>query len=178
LLEEIQRLAIVIRPWTEFVRLVEPPTRAAALEKLAHARTERTAAILLDQANGALETALKAIREQLRQRDATSARQSLDELLKFAALGQRLVEPWRVVVAGAPNVGKSSLVNALAGYQRSVVAPVPGTTRDVVTTALAFDGWPVELADTAGLRDAADELEEAGVARARATLLAADLVVW
>ena len=60
-----------------------------------------------------------------------------------------------MVVAGPPNVGKSSLVNALAGYQRAVVSEVAGTTRDVVTVQLAFDGWPVELTDTAGLRDAA-----------------------
>ena len=64
-----------------------------------------------------------------------------------------------------------------AGYQRSVVSPTPGTTRDVVTTTVAFDGWPVELADTAGLRDAAG-LEADGVERAKAVLASADLVVW
>jgi tRNA modification GTPase len=67
-------------------------------------------------------------------------------------LGRHLTRPWRVVVAGAPNVGKSSLINALAGFTRTVVTAVPGTTRDVVATAAAIDGWPVELIDTAGLR--------------------------
>src|SRR5206468_2220750 len=79
---------------------------------------------------------------------------------------------------GAPNVGKSSLVNALAGYQRSIVAPTPGTTRDVVATTLAIDGWPVELSDTAGLHGEGEQLERAGMARARAAAAAADLCVW
>jgi tRNA modification GTPase len=81
-------------------------------------------------------------------------------------------------VAGAPNVGKSSLVNALAGYQRTVVTAVPGTTRDVVTTALAIDGWPVELIDTAGQHESADELEVQGISRARAASADADLCLW
>ena len=102
----------------------------------------------------------------------------VDELARDAPLGRHLTRPWRVVVAGAPNVGKSSLVNALAGYQRSVVAPTPGTTRDVVTTRLALDGWPVELADTAGLRAGDSALEEEGIRRARATAAAADLCLW
>jgi tRNA modification GTPase len=145
---------------------------------LTRAPTVRTAAILLDQVNGALPRKLADLDAALAASDQSTAERLLAELLRFADLGRHLVEPWKVVIAGPPNVGKSSLVNALAGYQRSVVAPIPGTTRDVVTTALAFAGWPVELADTAGLRAAAEELEEAGIARARATLAAADLAVW
>src|SRR5207244_3542080 len=99
------------------------------------------------------------------------------ELAKFAPVGRHLVEPWKVVVAGAPNVGKSSLVNALAGYQRAVVSEVAGTTRDAVSVQLAFDGWPVELTDTAGLRDA-EGLEAEGIERARRVLAEADLVLW
>jgi tRNA modification GTPase len=88
-----------------------------------------------------------------------------------------LVAPWRVVFAGPPNVGKSSLINALAGYQRAIVSPTPGTTRDVVTLTTAIDGWPVELADTAGLRSTDDELEAAGVELAQSALATADLAV-
>ncbi len=131
-----------------------------ALEPLTQATTLRTAAILLDQYHGAF----------LRSNPAS--------LRPFASLGRHLVSPWKVVIAGLPNVGKSSLINALAGFQRSVVAPIPGTTRDVVRVRLAFDGWPVELSDTAGLRTGAGELESAGIAKARAEYAAADLRIW
>jgi small GTP-binding protein len=73
-------------------------------------------------------------------------------------------------------VGKSSLINALVGYQRSIVFDEPGTTRDVVTAETALDGWPIQFIDTAGLRDSdADDLEAAGIALARQQLDAADL---
>ncbi len=81
------------------------------------------------------------------------------------------------MLAGRPNVGKSRLLNALAGYERAIVDPSPGTTRDVVTIRVALDGWPVELADTAGLRASDDAVEAAGIATARARQGEADLVV-
>lgn len=149
--------------------------RGGVWELLSRAPTLRTANVLLDQAHGAFDRAVRATLEAI---DAgADARPLLAELTRYAPAGKHLVEPWRVVIAGAPNVGKSSLVNALAGYQRAVVSPTPGTTRDVVTTTLAFDGWPVELADTAGLHDAIG-LEAEGIERARARLACADLVVW
>jgi tRNA modification GTPase len=102
----------------------------------------------------------------------------LAELARYSPVGRHLTEPWRVVIAGAPNVGKSTLANALAGYPRSVVAATPGTTRDVVTTRLAIDGWPVELADTAGLRRGTEELERLGIDRAEAAAVRADVCLW
>ncbi len=81
------------------------------------------------------------------------------------------------MLAGRPNVGKSRLLNALAGYGRAIVDPSPGTTRDVVTVRTAVDGWPVELADTAGLRDPDDAIEAAGIALARARQREADLLL-
>lgn len=128
------------------------------LRMLTHAPTLRTASILLDQYHG---TAHKTERYEL-----------------LRSVGEHLVTPWKVVVAGPPNVGKSSLINALAGYQRSVVAPIAGTTRDVVRVNIALDGWPIELSDTAGLHDSTAELEAEGIARARAMLNDADLVLW
>ncbi len=113
--------------------------------------------------------------EDLLDASIDEARCRLDELLRWADFGQHLTQPWRVVLCGRPNVGKSSLVNALLGYSRSIVYDQPGTTRDVVTAVTAFDGWPVELSDTAGIRDAADLLESAGIERARRQLAEADL---
>jgi len=94
------------------------------------------------------------------------------------AVGGGFLGPWRVVVAGAPNVGKSSLVNALAGYQRSIVSPLPGTTRDVVSAMLAIDGWPIELIDTAGLHGTGDSLEAAGIHLAEQAAATAHLCLW
>jgi tRNA modification GTPase len=145
---------------------------------LTEATTTRTAAILLDQYHGAFDRAIAEIVAALDVGDLSTARQHLDQLAMLAPVGRHLTTPWRVVVAGAANVGKSSLVNALAGFQRSVVSPTPGTTRDVVTVRLAVDGWPVELVDTAGLRGEASGLEMEGIDRARMALTEADLVLW
>jgi tRNA modification GTPase len=134
---------------------------------LAQAPTTRTASILLDQ------TCIDW--PKLLEQASAETRQRLQELIP---LGRHLIEPWRVVIAGPPNVGKSSLMNALAGYTRSVVSPTPGTTRDVVTARLAIDGWPIEMIDTAGLRQAPTGLEQQGIQRARAALEQADLRLW
>jgi tRNA modification GTPase len=84
----------------------------------------------------------------------------------------------RVVVAGPPNAGKSSLVNAIAGSERAIVTDIPGTTRDHIEVPLAIGGLPILLIDTAGLRDADDPVETIGVARARALVEAADVLIW
>ncbi len=166
-------------PWEELERrTADGPVRAEALAALTRAATPRTAAILLDQYHGAFDRAIETVRGALRAGDLAGAGRLLGELAAWASLGRHLTEPWRVVMAGAPNVGKSSLVNALAGYRRSVVAAVPGTTRDVVTVRVALDGWPVELADTAGWREGAGALESAGINLARAAAADADLCLW
>ncbi len=84
----------------------------------------------------------------------------------------------RVVVAGPPNAGKSSLINALVGSDRIIVSDVPGTTRDFVEIPLALGGMPIVLTDTAGLRDTADRVEAEGVGRARALVEVADILLW
>ncbi len=91
--------------------------------------------------------------------------------------GERLREGLVFVVGGAPNVGKSSLVNALASRDVAIVSPIPGTTRDALETRVVLGGVPVTLVDTAGLRDAEDAIEAEGVRRARARAEAADLVI-
>ncbi len=165
--------------WKDYVRRTEAdPLSAEAAIALAQATTLRTASILLDQHRGALRNALADIVVAIDNGDSGIAEGMLDRLLRYASVGEHLTKPWRVVVAGAPNVGKSSLVNALAGYQRSIVAATPGTTRDVVTTSIALDGWTIALADTAGLRSEADALEAEGIDRARTTMADADLCLW
>lgn len=84
----------------------------------------------------------------------------------------------RVVVAGPPNAGKSSLINAIAGQERAIVTDVPGTTRDHIEVPLALDGVPILLTDTAGLRETDDPVEAIGVARAGALTEMADVLLW
>lgn len=152
------------------------PLAGRAEADLPLAETERAALILLDQANGALDAAIGRIIDRI-DVDPSGAAGELSALLARSAVGRRLVDGWRVALAGRPNVGKSRLLNALAGYGRAIVSPTPGTTRDVVTARLAIDGWPVELADTAGLRESVDPIERGGVAAARSRHAAADLVL-
>ncbi|KAG7246851.1 hypothetical protein CRUP_017084, partial [Coryphaenoides rupestris] len=87
--------------------------------------------------------------------------------LKDERRGERLRSGVQVVIAGATNAGKSSLLNALCQRPAAIVSPVAGTTRDVVETALDIGGFPVLLSDTAGIRDSLDPVEQEGVRRAR-----------
>lgn len=91
---------------------------------------------------------------------------------------ERLQDGIRVVIAGPPNSGKSSLLNWLAGRQAAITSAVAGTTRDLVEAPTAIGGSPFLLVDTAGLRDSQDEVEAIGIERAEASLAAADLILW
>ncbi len=106
-----------------------------------------------------------------------SAAELVDRLLRGAPAGERLREGALVVLAGRPNTGKSSLFNALLGSERALVTEVAGTTRDAIEAHTDFLGWPVRLADTAGLRTVDDRLERLGVEVSRRWLGAADLVL-
>jgi len=164
--------------WPEWIcRVEKDPIAAAARRELAAARTRSTAAVLLDQYNGVLHQAVSRVVNLLEQRRGEEAVERLEELLGWLPLGLHLTRPWKVVLAGEPNVGKSSLINRLVGKQRVIVHHRPGTTRDPVTELTALGGWPVELCDTAGLRRTADPVESAGVGLAAERLQAADLVV-
>ena len=153
------------------------PIADDAWDALSQATTETVAAILLDQAAGALDTEVHKLIETIRLGDQTNASEKISALLARRRLGQRLLSPWRVVLVGPPNVGKSSLINALLGYERALVYDQPGVTRDVVSGRTAIGGWPVELADTAGLRESDDALESQGVELAQRTLRSADVVL-
>jgi tRNA modification GTPase len=180
IVDDLLTAGVQEQPWTQWIAAHESsPIRAAAGIALAQAATLRTAEILLDQYHGALETALREILAKIETGSAAicAATAAIEKILSCAPLGLHLTQPWRVVVAGAPNVGKSSLVNALIGYQRAIVFDQPGTTRDVVTAITAFCGWPMQLCDTAGWRDSNDPLEAAGVERAQQQAARADCLL-
>ncbi len=108
---------------------------------------------------------------------ATALRE-IEALLQTAQAGRIAREGARLVLLGPPNAGKSSLLNALLGYERAIVAPVPGTTRDYLEAPFELEGLPLKAVDTAGVRETDDPIEAAGVARALALAREADLVLW
>lgn len=150
----------------EFSRRVEALART--LIKL---RVEIEAAI--DFAEDASESASRPVLAKL----FAEATTQTESLLMAARRGVRLTDGLNAVIVGAPNVGKSSLLNALAGNDRAIVTPIPGTTRDVLRESIMLDGVELTLADTAGLRESSDPVEGEGIRRARAELARADLVI-
>ncbi len=169
--------------------------QAEAVADLIHAETEGAHALALGQLHGELSRRLAAICEALRDAAAevearvdfveevggvevpghvldriAGAAAALAALLEGAAYGRALREGARVALVGRPNVGKSSLFNALVGERRAIVTPDAGTTRDLVSEAIEVAGVRVTLVDTAGLRDDGDPAEREGVLRARAAL--------
>ena len=103
---------------------------------------------------------------------------SLSGIAASFSQGRILREGMTVVLSGVPNSGKSSLLNRLAGYDRAIVTASPGTTRDTLEVFSSIEGIPVRLIDTAGLRDAKDEIEKIGISRAYAAAKEADLLLW
>ena len=143
----------------------------SVLEQLIHLRLHVEAAIDFPEeeidflADGKILALLEGVREAIRQVQA-SARQ-----------GQLLREGLQVVIAGKPNAGKSSLLNALAGVDRAIVTDIAGTTRDVLHEKITLNGLPITLTDTAGLRDTTDVVEQEGIRRAYREIEQADLLL-
>ena len=106
-----------------------------------------------------------------------TVRAETEALLATAGQGRVLREGVRTVIYGAPNVGKSSLLNLLLGYERAIVSARPGTTRDVIEEVISLRGYPLRLVDTAGIRESSDEIEIEGMARTRRQVERADLVL-
>ena len=142
--------------------------------------TKLAAQHLFAQSSGALSAALRDLLALAGNRPGTAdaVHAQVGALLRTASFGIGLHQPRTVTVVGRPNVGKSTLANALIGSERSLVHAEPGTTRDAVSSLISLQGMPVRLADTAGLRPALDEIEAAGVRISERKLRSADLVVW
>lgn len=102
----------------------------------------------------------------------------LDEVLDQARAGRLLTDGLRIAIVGKPNAGKSSLLNALTRQDSAIVTDIPGTTRDVLRESVTLAGLPVTLADTAGLRETGDAVEQEGVRRAQREMQSADLIFW
>lgn len=177
--------------------------QAEAVSDLIEASTEAAARSAGRSLSGAFSTEINALRDRLiqlrmlveatldfpeeeidflekanargRLRDITA---QLDSVLDRARQGALLREGISVVLAGQPNVGKSSLLNALAGAELAIVTPIAGTTRDKVTSTIQIEGVPVHVIDTAGLRESADEVERIGVARSWGEIERADAVLF
>jgi len=179
----LEQFGAVRQAWPEWLRAGgTPEIQAEAREALAIAGGPKAARILSRQLAGVLAAEFANVERLVAEGRADEARVALDRLGRAARDGLRVARPWRVVVTGSVNAGKSSLVNALAGHARAIVSPEPGTTRDLLETRVVLDGWEVDLVDTAGLReegesDAVTGVERAGIIRAVAASEGADLVL-
>ncbi len=143
----------------------------AVQEQLIHLRVHVEAAIDFP------EEEIDFLADPVIQRQLDALRASLDDLLIETRRGVRLNDGLSVAIVGRPNVGKSSLLNALAGRERAIVTDIAGTTRDIVHELVSLDGMVIELADTAGLRDTDDVVEREGVRRANDALRKADVAL-
>ncbi len=177
--------------------------QAEAVADLIHAQSSKARAAAAEQLRGQLSVRINGLREQIvdllahieanldfaeeeipiieRDKMKTSLDKTilgLDELLSTSVKGRLLRDGLKVTLAGRPNVGKSSLFNALLAQDRAIVTDVPGTTRDTLEEKMEWDGFPVVLIDTAGLRSTDDAVESEGTARATRAHANADVIVF
>ena len=140
--------------------------------------TRATTQIALQHATGEIDRLLDDVRKVISNGDTVSAAELLKPYLGTYKLGRHIIDPFVVVIAGRPNAGKSSLLNAMTGVDRSIVNPQAGTTRDVLQYKTMVAGWGISFWDTAGIRSDAQALEQLGIAKAEQAVVAADLVIW
>lgn len=169
--------------------LIDAQTAASARQAVRQMRGELSLALqpLKDDLLNVivvLESALEFVEDDLPEMQLENVRKSLGTIAAEAGRladtfqsGHLIREGLRVAIVGRPNVGKSSLFNALLGSERAIVTDIAGTTRDQIHERFVVEGIPISLIDTAGLRETSDKVESIGVERARATMVDADLVV-
>ncbi len=179
LLSDLNELGCQIVPWQDFFRaFISRAWEQQVWELLSQSRTVQAAACVLDQAAGALERELRQVAQLLEKNDRSAAQRLVDELVERGRAARGLFVPWHVTLVGPANVGKSSLCNALVGFERTIVWDQPGTTRDVVSADIALDGWLFCVHDVAGLRATDDPVERLGVERAQDQAAQSDLVLF
>lgn len=168
----------ILSSWETLVLDSQDALVAEARWLLAQAGCRAPSEILTRQAMGALSEATRTLRELCHCGQVQEAVQKASELMQSWQWGQWVTRPFRVILCGRPNVGKSSLINAILGYERSIVVDQPGTTRDLVTSRSALNGWPIEFIDTAGQRMLTqDPVELQGIEMAKRVLETADCIV-
>lgn len=163
--------------WREYRENLDSRNRERAAVLLGDAKTEKTARILLDQYSGALERTLAEI-ESLQNVDSTAADSKQERLRQTVRYGEKVIYGFTVAILGPVNAGKSSLLNAILGFERMIVDSTPGTTRDLVEVETVLDGWPFRFFDSAGIRETCNKLENIGMELALSTLDTADLILW
>ena len=178
-------------------------TQAEAVGDLIAAKTERALEMVVNQLKGRLYEKIQALKEEVgwalalvnasldfpeeevvfsKQGELLArlnpVKQKMEKLLETAQKAQILREGYRLVLAGEPNVGKSSLLNGLLEEARAIVTNLPGTTRDPIAESLSIEGVPVRLVDTAGLRPTTDIIEAQGIEKTLNEVAKADLLLW
>ena len=177
--------------------------QAESIMDIVQAKTERGVDLALSQLQGTVSGMVKTLRADLLEmiafiqadidypdddierltaeqfiNRASLIRENITSVLQNAQKGKLIRDGLRVVIAGKPNVGKSSLLNALLGQERAIVTDIPGTTRDVIEEYINLNGIPLKIVDTAGIRETDNLVEQIGVDRARQFVQNADLVLY
>ncbi len=178
-------------------------TQAEAVIDLIKAKSDKSFDVALEQLEGALSAKIKDIRallvdvlvnltvnidypdEDIEEmtyeklfKDVSNIRDYIDNLLKTADTGKILNEGLKVSIVGKPNVGKSSLMNALIGENRAIVTDIPGTTRDTIEETISVRGIPVVITDTAGIHETDDLIEQIGISKSKESFNNADLIIF
>ncbi len=184
ILSDLEKTGVKILDASDYLEQSTGSWEADYQQAILQAKTFQTAELLLRQRQAGVKTWNELEKcldttcwSQLDKQDKKARYETIQQMMKWVDFADHLTTPWNIVIGGLANVGKSSLINALLGFERAIVVNRPGTTRDVVTGETALEGWPVLLSDTAGQRKTEDHLETIGIEHAVAAMQKADLQI-